>query len=391
MRPNRDGGAVCPVVRSLSRRSGTEVAPGPSVRTRRSSPPDLATPADRGRARPVGRRALSRVGAAGRAGRGRTGRPAGWPRRGAPRVPFRPRSRRRGRSDGTRTASTTARPAPIPRPDSSLTDLTGRPRSSIRPPFPGPMPGGRASRARARSSTRCTSGRSRPPAPGRRPARELPELARAGITVVEVLPVADFAGDFGWGYDGVDFFAPTRLYGRPDDFRAFVDRAHAVGAGRDPRRRVQPLRPGRQLPRRSSAPHYLSTRHRTDWGAAINFDGDGLRAGPRVLRRRTPATGSTSSIWTGSAWTPRRTSTTTSPGARADGDRAPGAGACRPPVRVPRRRERAAGRAARPRRWRPAATASTRCGTTTSTTAPRSPSPGAPRPTTATTPGRPRS
>ena len=43
------------------------------------------------------------------------------------------------------------------------------------------------------------------------------------------MPVADFAGRFGWGYDGVDLFAPTRLYGRPDDFRRFVDRAHAHG------------------------------------------------------------------------------------------------------------------------------------------------------------------
>ena len=51
-------------------------------------------------------------------------------------------------------------------------------------------------------------------------SRELPELARAGVTVLEVMPVADFPGDFGWGYDGVNLFAPTRLYGTPDDFRA---------------------------------------------------------------------------------------------------------------------------------------------------------------------------
>ena len=62
-------------------------------------------------------------------------------------------------------------------------------------------------------------------------AEQLPELARLGITVVEVMPVADFPGRFGWGYDGVNLFAPTRLYGRPDEFRAFVDRAHQVGMG----------------------------------------------------------------------------------------------------------------------------------------------------------------
>src|SRR5262245_27697576 len=46
--------------------------------------------------------------------------------------------------------------------------------------------------------------------------RELDELAGLGITVLNVMPVADFPGRFGWGYDGVNLFAPTRLYGRPD-------------------------------------------------------------------------------------------------------------------------------------------------------------------------------
>src|SRR5258708_37279978 len=60
---------------------------------------------------------------------------------------------------------------------------------------------------------------------------QLPRLKDLGITVVEVMPVADFPGRFGWGYDGVDLFAPCRLYGRPDDARRFVDRAHALGLG----------------------------------------------------------------------------------------------------------------------------------------------------------------
>jgi len=62
-------------------------------------------------------------------------------------------------------------------------------------------------------------------------AKKLEELKDAGITLLEMMPIADFAGRFGWGYDGVDLFAPTRLYGNPDDLRAFVDRAHAVGLG----------------------------------------------------------------------------------------------------------------------------------------------------------------
>src|SRR5262249_53391503 len=48
---------------------------------------------------------------------------------------------------------------------------------------------------------------------------QLPRLAELGITTLEVMPVADFPGQFGWGYDGVNLFAPARLYGRPDDFR----------------------------------------------------------------------------------------------------------------------------------------------------------------------------
>ncbi len=54
-------------------------------------------------------------------------------------------------------------------------------------------------------------------------AKELAELARIGITVIEMMPIADFPGEFGWGYDGVDLFAPCRLYGTPDDLRAFVE------------------------------------------------------------------------------------------------------------------------------------------------------------------------
>jgi maltooligosyltrehalose trehalohydrolase len=62
-------------------------------------------------------------------------------------------------------------------------------------------------------------------------SRELPELADAGMTLIEIMPVADFPGRFGWGYDGVNLFAPTQLYGAPDDCRRFVDQAHALGLG----------------------------------------------------------------------------------------------------------------------------------------------------------------
>ena len=60
---------------------------------------------------------------------------------------------------------------------------------------------------------------------------QLADLADLGVTMVEVMPVIEFCGAFGWGYDGVNLFAPTNLYGAPDDFRSFVDRAHALGIG----------------------------------------------------------------------------------------------------------------------------------------------------------------
>jgi maltooligosyltrehalose trehalohydrolase len=57
----------------------------------------------------------------------------------------------------------------------------------------------------------------------------LAALAELGITTLEIMPVGEWAGTRNWGYDGVNIWAPTRNYGTPDDFRRFVDQAHAVG------------------------------------------------------------------------------------------------------------------------------------------------------------------
>ena len=59
-------------------------------------------------------------------------------------------------------------------------------------------------------------------------ARAAASWRSSGSRSLEVMPVAEFPGRFGWGYDGVCLFAPYHLYGAPDDFRRFVDRAHAA-------------------------------------------------------------------------------------------------------------------------------------------------------------------
>ncbi|TRW97195.1 malto-oligosyltrehalose trehalohydrolase [Candidatus Methylobacter oryzae] len=103
-------------------------------------------------------------------------------------------------------------------------------------------------------------------------AKELPELAALGVTVLEIMPVADFPGRFGWGYDGVNLFAPTRLYGTPDEFRYFVNQAHAVGLGVILDVVYNHLGPdGNYLGKFSTK--YFTTRYECEWGDALNFDG----------------------------------------------------------------------------------------------------------------------
>ncbi len=97
-------------------------------------------------------------------------------------------------------------------------------------------------------------------------------LRETGITLLEVMPVADFPGKFGWGYDGVQPYAPASIYGTPDDMRAFVNQAHDLGIGVILDVVYNHLGPdGNYLP--SFSPYYLTDKHQTDWGQAINFDG----------------------------------------------------------------------------------------------------------------------
>src|SRR5438034_649628 len=103
-------------------------------------------------------------------------------------------------------------------------------------------------------------------------AEELAELARIGITVIEMMPVAEFPGRFGWGYDGVNLFAPSHLVGTPDDLRAFIDRAHSLGLAVILDVVYNHFGPdGNYLGVFSD--DYLVREKENEWGDAINFDG----------------------------------------------------------------------------------------------------------------------
>jgi maltooligosyltrehalose trehalohydrolase len=103
-------------------------------------------------------------------------------------------------------------------------------------------------------------------------AGRLSTLRDLGVTAIEVMPLADFAGRFGWGYDGVNFYAPSRLYGTPDDLRALVDRAHGLGLGVVLDVVYNHLGPdGNYLSAFADA--YFTDRYNTEWGAALNYDG----------------------------------------------------------------------------------------------------------------------
>lgn len=101
----------------------------------------------------------------------------------------------------------------------------------------------------------------------------LPHLRDLGVTAVELMPVAEFPGRWNWGYDGAALFAPSHRYGTPDEMRAFVDRAHALGLAVHLDVVYNHFGPDGAYAARFS-PFFFSERHRSPWGAGINLDGD---------------------------------------------------------------------------------------------------------------------
>ena len=114
-------------------------------------------------------------------------------------------------------------------------------------------------------------------------AEKLPYLRETGVTVIEVMPVADFPGKFGWGYDGVQPYAPAALYGTPDEMRRFVNEAHRLGLAVILDVVYNHLGPdGNYLTKYSDS--YFSRKHTTDWGPGLNFDAAGCEAVREFVR-----------------------------------------------------------------------------------------------------------
>lgn len=98
----------------------------------------------------------------------------------------------------------------------------------------------------------------------------LEALKDVGVTCLEVMPVNEFAGDCGWGYDGVDLFATYHHYGSPEDMRRFINAAHQLGIGVILDLVYNHFGPDGNYMMKFSD-HYLSKKYHTDWGDAINF------------------------------------------------------------------------------------------------------------------------
>jgi maltooligosyltrehalose trehalohydrolase len=105
---------------------------------------------------------------------------------------------------------------------------------------------------------------------------KLDHLVETGITALELMPLADFAGSRGWGYDGVLWYAPDQVYGRPEDLKALIDAAHQRGLMMFLDVVYNHFGPeGNYLGR--YAPTFFTDAH-TPWGSAIDYRVEQVRA-----------------------------------------------------------------------------------------------------------------
>jgi maltooligosyltrehalose trehalohydrolase len=101
-------------------------------------------------------------------------------------------------------------------------------------------------------------------------AARMPYVRDLGINAIEIMPLADFPGERGWGYDGVHLFAPARCYGKPDDLRSLVDAAHASGIAVILDVVYNHFGPDGNYVTQFS-PYYFEHEDKTPWGDAVNF------------------------------------------------------------------------------------------------------------------------
>jgi len=105
----------------------------------------------------------------------------------------------------------------------------------------------------------------------------LDDLVELGVNTLELMPVADFAGNRNWGYDGVMPYAPARCYGRPDDLRALVDAAHARGLSVVLDVVYNHVGPSGAVLARYAKDYFHESKH-TIWGRTLNFSDPAVRA-----------------------------------------------------------------------------------------------------------------
>ena len=136
---------------------------------------------------------------------------------------------------------------------------------------PGGAAASRRRRSRTCSSTSCTSAPSLRRARSRRRPSACADLADLGVTAVEIMPVAEFPGERGWGYDGVYISAAQSSYGGPQELAAFVAEAHRHGLAVILDVVYNHLGASGAAAMEAFGP-YFTAKYETPWGMAMNFD-----------------------------------------------------------------------------------------------------------------------